>query len=121
MEEVVGKILFYDVALIATAHNEVVDAVVGISLQDVPQDRLATDVDHRFGAGRGFFGDAGTKAAREDHEFHKKRGGIPPLRNNDQSKDQMKLTALKPAPAPKRTTEPVPNVVASCVVPLASK
>ena len=55
MQEVVGKVLFDEVALVAATDDEVGDAVVRIHLHDVPQDGLATDFDHGLGAGRGFF------------------------------------------------------------------
>ena len=59
VQKVVGEVLFDDVALVATADDKVVDAVVGIGLEDVPKDGLAADLDHRLGPGRGFFRDSG--------------------------------------------------------------
>lgn len=70
VHKIVGKILFDDVALVTTANNEVVDAVVGVGLEDVPQNGLAADFDHGFGASRGFFGDAGAKTTGENDCFH---------------------------------------------------
>ena len=69
MQEVIGKVLLDDVALVAAANDEVIDAVVGISLQDVPQDRLAADLDHGFGAGVGFFADACAQATGKNDCF----------------------------------------------------
>ncbi len=55
MQEVVGKILLDDVALVATADDEVMDAVLGINLQDVPENGPATNFDHRLGPDNRFF------------------------------------------------------------------
>lgn len=62
MQKVVGKIFFDNVALVAAANDEVIDTMVGVGLEDVPQDGLATDLDHGLGLGVGFFADAGTQA-----------------------------------------------------------
>ena len=42
----------------------------GIDLHDVPENRLAADLDHRLGPGGGFFGDAGAESTGEDDGFH---------------------------------------------------
>ena len=49
VEEVVGEVLLDYVTLVATANNEVVDAVGGVGLHNVPEDGLAADLDHRLG------------------------------------------------------------------------
>ena len=71
VEEVVGEELLDDVALVAAADDEVVDAVLGVELEDVPEDGAAADFDHRLGAEGGFFGDARAEAAGEDDCFHR--------------------------------------------------
>ena len=70
VQEVVGEILLDHVALVAEADDEIVDAVMGVDLHDVPEDRLAADLDHRLRPQVGFLGDAGAQAAREDDRFH---------------------------------------------------
>ena len=54
MEEVVGEELLDDVALVAQADDEVVDAVLGVELEDVPEDGAAADFDHGLGTERWF-------------------------------------------------------------------
>ena len=76
MEEIVGKVFFNHVALVAQADHEVVDSVMGIDLHDVPQNGLAADFDHRFRAQVRFFTDAGAKAPGEDDSFHDARYSI---------------------------------------------
>jgi hypothetical protein len=56
VEEVVGEVLLDDVALVAEADHEVVEAVVAVDLHDVPQDRPLADLDHRLGLGGGLLG-----------------------------------------------------------------
>src|SRR5690349_4279859 len=41
-----------------------------IVLHDVPEDRAATDLDHRLWTQLGFLGEPGTLTAGEDHDFH---------------------------------------------------
>lgn len=72
MQEVVGKILFDDIAFVAAADHEFVDSVVGISLHDVPKNRPATDVDHWLGARRRFFGNSGAETTSQDDCFQAK-------------------------------------------------
>jgi len=72
MQEIVGKILLDDVALVAAADDEVVDAVLGIDLQDVPKNGPPANLDHRLGPDNRLFGKARAKAAREYYGFHSK-------------------------------------------------
>ena len=70
VEEVVGEELLDDVALVSAADDEVIDAVLGVDLEDVPEDGAATDLDHGLGAEGGLFRDASAEAAGEDYCFH---------------------------------------------------
>ena len=70
MQEVVGEVLFDDVAFIAAADDKVVDAVGGVELPDVPEDWFAPNFDHRLWLEVRLFGDAGAEAAGEDNCFH---------------------------------------------------
>src|SRR6185437_10776378 len=75
---VVREILLDDIALVSQAHDEVVDAVVGIDLHDVPEDGPAADFDHRLGPDGCLFTKPSAQTTGEDNELHKKylRGGI---------------------------------------------
>jgi hypothetical protein len=55
MQEVVGEELLDHITLVAAADDELVDAVRRIALEDVPEDRLAADFDHRLGLDRCLF------------------------------------------------------------------
>ena len=59
VQKVVRKILFDDVAFVAAADDKVVDAVRRVGFHDVPQNGLATNLNHRFRTGCGLFADAG--------------------------------------------------------------
>ena len=74
VQEVVGEVLIDHVALVAAADHEVVDAVRGIDLHDVPQNGLPADLDHRLGTHRAFFADAGAEAARKNDRLHGENG-----------------------------------------------
>src|SRR5262249_45745836 len=62
-------------ALVAQAEDEVVEAVAGVALHDVPEDGPAADGDHRLGGVGG--GGAGGRppAAPQDHDLP----ALPPL------------------------------------------
>jgi len=70
MQKVVGEVFLDQVALVAKANNEIVDAMGGIDLEDVPEDRQAADFHHWFGAEAGFFAEAGAEAAGENYGYH---------------------------------------------------
>ena len=76
MQEVVCEILFDDIALVPAADDEVVYAVVGIGLQDVPQNGLTTDFNHRLGTGRGFLADTCSQPTRKNDCFQFTRSEI---------------------------------------------
>jgi hypothetical protein len=63
MQEVVGEIFLDDVALVAAADDEVIDAMLGIDLQDVPENRPAAYLDHRLGPDNRLFRKARAEAA----------------------------------------------------------
>ncbi len=69
MEEVVGEVLFDQVALVAAADNEVVNTVLRIYLKNVPKDGPTADFDHRLGAYAGFFAQPGTQSPRQNTAF----------------------------------------------------
>jgi len=71
VEVIIGEIFFGDMLLIVGTDDEVVEAMVAVQFHDVPEDRLAADLDHGFGAEVAFFGDTGAQAAGEDDGFHR--------------------------------------------------
>jgi len=76
VQEIVSEILLDQVALVAAADDEVVDAVGGVELHDMPEDGLAADLDHGLGSEIGFFGEPGAEAAGEDDCFHQGVSGL---------------------------------------------
>ena len=70
VQEVVGEVLLDDVALVAAADDEVVDAVRRVDLHDVPEDRLAADLDHRLRLQIALFGDPRAEPAGENDGLH---------------------------------------------------
>ena len=60
MHKIISEILLYYVTLVPAANDEIVDAVVTIDLEDVPEDWLSTNLHHRLGTQVGFFRQAGT-------------------------------------------------------------
>jgi hypothetical protein len=67
---IVGKVLLDHISLVTQADHEVGDAVMGIDLHDMPQDRFTADLHHRLGMKSGLLGDAGAVAAGQDYRFH---------------------------------------------------
>ena len=64
MQEVIGKVFFDQIALVATADYEIIDTMMGVGLHNVPKDWLATNFDHWLGLEVGFFGNTGSEATR---------------------------------------------------------
>ena len=69
MQEVVGKILFDYVALVAAADNKIMDAMARVGLHDVSQNGLATNFNHGLGSSGRFFTDTSAKAACKNDCF----------------------------------------------------
>src|SRR6185437_14510809 len=70
VQKIIGEILLDDIALVTAADHEIICAVRGIELHDVPENWLTADFDHRFWFEVTFLGNAGTKSAGENHDFH---------------------------------------------------
>lgn len=70
MQEIVGKIFFDNIALVAAAHDEIGHAVSEINFHDVPDQRFATDFNHGFRLEMGFFGNTRSESARQNDSFH---------------------------------------------------
>ncbi len=66
VEEVVLDLL----ALVAQGDDEFLVALSGIDAHDVPQDRLAADLDHRLGPDGRLFGEPCSQPAGKDGDLH---------------------------------------------------
>jgi len=70
MQEIIREVFLDQVAFVPTADYEIVDAVSGIDLEDMPEDRTAPDFDHRFGTCAGLFTQPCSLAACQNDSFH---------------------------------------------------
>jgi hypothetical protein len=70
VDEVVREVLLDDVALVAQADDELVDPMRRVDLHQVPQDRLAADLDHGLGFQVGLLGEPRPEPAREYDGLH---------------------------------------------------
>ena len=66
----VREIFFDEIALVAEADDELVEAVVAVEHHDVPEDWLPADLDHRLGTKVRFLGDSRPQAAGEQNDLH---------------------------------------------------
>ena len=66
MKEVIGEVFLDDIPLITTADNEIIYAMRGIELHDVPQDRPTAYFNHGFWLEVGFFRYTSSKTAGEN-------------------------------------------------------
>src|SRR5262249_7796429 len=64
------EVLLHDLALVPEAQDEVVDSPFGVVAHDVPEDRPASDRDHRLGRPLRRLAHADTEPAPEDDDFH---------------------------------------------------
>jgi hypothetical protein len=70
VQEIVVEIFLDHIALVAAADHELVQAVGGVDLHDVPQDRHPADLDHRLGPDRGLLAEARAESPGQDDDFH---------------------------------------------------
>ena len=70
MQEVVGEVFLDHVALVAATDHEVIHAMGGIQLHDVPENRFATDLDHGLGFEMCLFRDSGAEATSKNNGNH---------------------------------------------------
>jgi hypothetical protein len=71
VQEVVREVFLDQVALVPEADDELVHAVRRVDLHDVPEHRLAADLDHGLGPEHRFLADAGAHAPGQDHALHR--------------------------------------------------
>jgi hypothetical protein len=68
---VVEEVIFDDIALVAQRDHKLMMPVVGVVFEDVPEDGVAADFDHRFGLDGGFFRQPSAEAPRQNDDFHR--------------------------------------------------
>ena len=81
MKKVISKVFLDHIALVATADDEVIDAVVAVDLKDVPENRHASHLHHRLGFEMGFFTEAGAQPTRKDDCLHSAQADRSKLAN----------------------------------------
>lgn len=69
MQIVVSKILLDHITFISATDNKIMDTMSAIGLHDMPENRLASDLDHRFGPEVRLFGDSSAKPAGKNNCF----------------------------------------------------
>ena len=69
MGAVIQEIFLDLLAFVAKANHEILDAMRGIRLHDVPQDGPPTDIHHGLGAKLGFGTKPGAATASQNHRF----------------------------------------------------
>ena len=77
-QEVVVEIVLDDVAHIAEADDEIGDAVGGVDLHDVPEDRLAADLHHRLRPERRLLHQPRAEPAGENDRLHENTSSTAP-------------------------------------------
>jgi len=77
VQKIVGEIFLDDVALVTAADHEIVDAVMAVGLEDVPEDGLAAHLHHGLGPQVRFFCQAGAEATGENDCLHPEHEILP--------------------------------------------
>ena len=70
---VVEEVALDHLALVAERDDELVEAVLRVVLHDVPEDRLAADLDHGLGLDAGLLGKSGAESSGKDDCLHMDR------------------------------------------------
>lgn len=71
--KIVGEVFLDDILLVTATDDEVRDAVVAVSLHDMPQDGLPADFHHWFGNQIGGLAQSGAEATGKDYCFHDRK------------------------------------------------
>src|SRR5262249_23156165 len=64
------KEVLHALGLVAERHDELLEAIGGIELHDVPEDGMLADLHHRLGDGDRLLGKPGAEATGKDHDLH---------------------------------------------------
>ena len=78
MEEVVREVLLDHVAAIAATDDELLNAMSGVGLHDVPKDRVPAHLNHWLGSRLCLLGEAGTQTTGKNHGLHKRHPILEP-------------------------------------------
>lgn len=70
VQEIIGEIFLDEIALVPAANYEIIDPMRGVNLHDMPQDRHATNLDHRLGFDDCLFTKTGSQATRKYYRLH---------------------------------------------------
>jgi hypothetical protein len=70
VKKVVGKVLFDHISFEAEANHEFIIPVMRVDLHDMPEDGLASDLDHGFGSHDRLFADSCSQAPCQDYHLH---------------------------------------------------
>ena len=70
VQDVIGKVFFDDIALVAQANHELVEAVTRINFHDVPQNGHPANLYHWLRFNNRFFAQAGAQATGKNDNFH---------------------------------------------------
>src|SRR5690242_20169899 len=70
-QKVVAKVALDDVTLVAESDDKLFLAVVSVVFEDVPEDRLSADLNHRLRNNFRFFSQSGSTTASKDHHSHR--------------------------------------------------
>ena len=70
VQEIIREILLDEVSLISATNDELVDSVLRVHFEDVPQDRSTADLDHRFWSYDCLFAKPGPEPTRQYHCLH---------------------------------------------------
>jgi hypothetical protein len=69
---VIEEVPLDHVALVPEAEHELIEALCGVGLHDVPEDRPPPDIQHRLGDELGLFPHASAEPTAEDHNLHRR-------------------------------------------------
>ena len=64
------EVVLHDLGLVAERHHEFLEAVGGVELHDVPENRMLADLDHRLGDPDCLLREPGAEAAGENDDLH---------------------------------------------------
>ena len=70
MQKIMGEVFFYEISLVTQTDNEIIEAIMRVYLQDVPEDWPFTYFDHRFWFQVRLFTNSRSKTTSKDNYFH---------------------------------------------------
>jgi hypothetical protein len=70
MQKIVREVFLDNVTFVAAADYKLVDVVMAVGLENMPDDRHSTDFNHGLGLQVSFLADACTQSASQNYSFH---------------------------------------------------